>query len=176
VAKPATTIIDLSSLSLAFGEGTGLELPIRLDPLEIGGQTYSVGDSVTARLDVSRPTNGYAFRLRFPLRVEGPCMRCLEPATVEAEVDAREVDQGETEDEELRSPYVVEGELDVGRWAHDAAALAIPARVLCRPDCAGLCPVCGESLNDADPADHEHDTGGDPRWNKLNELKLGPQE
>jgi hypothetical protein len=30
--------------------------------------------------------------------------------------------------------------------------------------------VCGESLNDADPADHEHDTGGDPRWAKLREL------
>jgi uncharacterized protein len=99
-------------------------------------------------------------------------MRCLEPAVIETEVDAREVDQGETEDEELRSPYVVENELDVGRWAHDASILALPSRILCRPDCAGLCPVCGVSLNDADPGDHEHDTGPDPRWDKLNELKL----
>ena len=65
---------------------------------------------------------------------------------------------GDTDDEELRSPYVEDDELDLGRWAHDAAVLAIPARILCRADCAGLCPVCGESLNDADPADHEHDT------------------
>jgi uncharacterized metal-binding protein YceD (DUF177 family) len=28
------------------------------------------------------------------------------------------------------------------------------------------------SLNDADPADHEHESGGDPRWSKLKELKL----
>ncbi len=172
MARPPTTIIDLSSLSLSFGEGTRLELPIELDPLELGGQAYSVPATVGARLDISRPTNGYAFRLRFPLRVEGPCMRCLEPAEIETEVDAREVDQGNTEDEELRSPYVVDSELDVGRWAHDAAILALPTRILCRPDCAGLCPVCGESLNDADPADHEHDSGSDPRWDKLNELKL----
>jgi uncharacterized protein len=172
VARPPTTIIDLSSLSLSPGEGTRLELPIELDPLELGGQAYSVPGSVGARLDVSRPTNGYAFRLRFPLRVEGPCMRCLEAAEIETEVDAREVDQSNTEDEELRSPYVVDNELDVGRWAHDAAILALPTRILCRPDCAGLCPVCGESLNDADPADHEHDSGSDPRWDKLNELKL----
>ena len=99
-------------------------------------------------------------------------MRCLEAAVVEAEIDAREVDQVGAEDEELRSPYVVGGELDVGRWAHDAAVLAIPARVLCRPDCAGLCPDCGEPLNDADPADHEHESGTDPRWAKLQELKL----
>ena len=99
-------------------------------------------------------------------------MRCLEGAALEAEVDAREVAQENTEDEELLSPYVSDDELDLGRWAHDAAVLAIPTQFLCRPDCAGLCPVCGESLNDADPADHEHETGADPRWAKLKELKL----
>ncbi len=168
-----TTIIDLARLNLAYGEGARLEFPVRLDPLELGGQTYvAAAGSVDARLDASRPSGGYAFRLRFPLRLEGPCMRCLETAVVEAAVDAREVDQRDTDDEELRSPYVVGDDLDLGRWAHDAAVLATPTRVLCRPDCAGLCPVCGESLNDADPADHKHDAGGDPRWAKLRELKL----
>ena len=87
-------------------------------------------------------------------------------------MEAREVDQAATEDPELRSPYVAEDELDIGRWAHDAVLLALPTRFLCRPDCAGLCPVCGESLNDADPADHEHDTAPDPRWAALKDLKL----
>lgn len=169
----ATNIVDLARLSLAHGEGRRLEVPVGLPPLELGGQTYAVvPETVTARLDVSRPSNGYAFRLRFPLRIEGPCMRCLEGAALETEVDVREAAQENTEDEELTSPYVSDDELDLGRWAHDAAVLAIPSQFLCRPDCAGLCPVCGESLNDADPADHEHDTGGDPRWAKLKELKL----
>jgi uncharacterized protein len=169
----ATTIIDLARLSLSHGEGRRLEVPVRLAPLELGGQAYAVSpDSVSTRLDVSRPSGGYAFRLRFPLRIEGPCMRCLEGAALEAEVDAREVAQDDTDDEELRSPYVSEEELDLGRWAHDAAVLAIPTRFLCREDCAGLCPVCGESLNDADPADHEHEKAPDPRWEKLRELKL----
>jgi uncharacterized protein len=170
---PVITIIDLGRLSLSHGEGARLDLSVRLDRFELGGQTYaSASDSTEARLDVSRPTNAYAFRLRFPLHVEGPCMRCLEPAVVATEVDAREVDQSNTEDEELRSPYVVDDDLDLGRWAHDAAVLALPPRILCRPDCAGLCSVCGESLNDADPADHEHETTPDPRWAKLDELKL----
>jgi uncharacterized protein len=174
VARASITIIDLGRLSLSHGEGARLDLDVHLDPLELGGQTYVPGgEAVEARLDVSRPTNGYAFRLRLPLRVEGPCMRCLEPALVETEVDAREVDQSNTEDEELRSPYVVDDDLDLGRWAHDAAILALPTRILCRPECAGLCPVCGESLNDADPADHEHEAVRDPRWSKLDELKLG---
>jgi uncharacterized protein len=169
----ATTIIDLARLSLSHGEGRRLDLPVRLEPLELAGQAYTVSpDAVETRLDVSRPSGGYAFRLRFPLRIEGPCMRCLEDAAFETEVDAREVAQENTDDEELRSPYVEDEELDLGRWAHDAAVLAIPARFLCREDCAGLCPTCGESLNDADPAAHEHDQAFDPRWAKLKELKL----
>jgi uncharacterized protein len=170
----SSTIIDVGRLSLSHGEGVSLDVPVALGTLELGGEEYAIEpDPVAARLDVSRPSRGHAFRLRFPISVEGPCMRCLEPAWVEAEVEAREVDQRDTDDEELLSPYVGEDdELDLGRWAHDAAILALPQRILCRPDCAGLCPTCGESLNDAGPAAHDHETAPDPRWEKLNELKL----
>jgi uncharacterized protein len=169
----APKIIDLAQLSLAHGEGRRLDLPVRLEPLELAGQEYAVlPDTVAALLEISRPSGGYAFRLRFPFRIEGPCMRCLEGAGLETEVDAREVAQEGTEDEELRSPYVEDDRLDLGRWAHDAAILALPDRLLCRPDCAGLCPVCGESLNDTDPAAHTHESEPDPRWAKLKELKL----
>jgi uncharacterized protein len=172
----ATTIIDLARLSLSHGEGRRLDLPVRLEPLELAGQTYAVSpETVQTRIDVSRPSGGYAFRLRFPLRIEGPCMRCLESAAMETEADAREVAHEDTEDEELRSPYVEDDELDLGRWAHDAAVLAIPTQFLCRQDCAGLCPVCGESLNDADPEDHKHAQTPDPRWAKLQELRLDEQ-
>jgi uncharacterized protein len=171
----SSTIVDLDRLSLGYGEGTRLELPVELGALELGGQEYALEpDPVPARLDISRPSRGYAFLLRFPLVVGGPCMRCLDPARVEAEVEAREIDQRDTEDDELRSPYVSSEhgtELDLGRWAHDAAILALPSRILCRPDCAGLCPTCGESLNDADASDHEHESAPDPRWAALDKLK-----
>jgi uncharacterized protein len=168
-----TTIIDLSRLSLAHGEGKRIEVPVELEPFELGGQTYVANPvSPTVRLEISRPSGGFAFRLQFPVHLEGPCMRCLEPGSLNLEVESREVDAALTDDEELRSPYVDEDELDIGRWAHDATLLALPSRFLCRPDCAGLCPVCGASLNDADPADHEHEQGKDPRWAALDNLKL----
>jgi uncharacterized protein len=168
-----TTTIDLARLSLSFGEGKRLELPVELEPFELGGQAY-VADppAPTVRLDVSRPSGGYAFHLAFGVHLEGPCMRCLEPGALDVEVEAREIDQEATDDEELRSPYVVDYELEIGRWAHDAAMLALPSRLLCRPDCAGLCPTCGESLNGAGPAAHEHEQASDPRWAALKDLKL----
>jgi uncharacterized protein len=171
LAEP-TSIVDLARLSLSFGEARRLEVPVRPGALQIAGQNYWADpDLVQAGLDVSRTSSGFALRLRVGLRLDGPCMRCLDPAHVEVEVDAREVDQPESDDEELRSPYVDAGELDVGAWVRDAVSLALPAQLLCRSDCAGLCPVCGESLNDADTADHTHDEGGDPRWAKLRELQ-----
>jgi uncharacterized protein len=168
-----TTTIDLTRLSLAYGEGKRLELPVELEPFELGGQTYVADPAApTVRLDVSRPSGGYAMHLTFGVHLEGPCMRCLEEADLDLEVETREVDQAATEDEELRSPYVIDDVLEIGRWAHDATMLALPSRLLCRPDCAGLCPVCGESLNDADPAAHEHEQATDPRWAALKDLKL----
>jgi uncharacterized protein len=163
--------IDLARLSLSPGQATRLDL--RLDPgdLEYGGTEYRFGDgTVDARLDISRTAAGYALRLRFEGVVAGPCMRCLDPAEVEVEVDAREVDQPTANDEELRSPYVTDGVLDAVAWAHDALALALPSQVLCRPECAGLCPVCGVSLNDLDRESHRHETAPDPRLAKLREL------
>jgi DUF177 domain-containing protein len=164
-------IVDLERLSLSSGQARALDLEVDLDPIELGGQSYgAAGGGTEARLDVSKTSSGYALRLRFTVELTGPCVRCLEQADTEVQIDAREVDQPST-DEELRSPYVEDGDVDVGHWANDALVLALPSQPLCRPNCAGLCPVCGESLNDADPEAHGHERGGDPRMAKLRDLK-----
>lgn len=162
--------IDLARLTLASGEARRLDL--RTDPgsLRLGGQRYEVPAGVATRLDISRTLSGYALRLRFEARLEGPCMRCLQNAALTVPVDAREVDQPGTVDEELRSPYVDGTVLDLSAWAHDALALALPQAILCRADCAGLCAVCGEPLGDVDGAEHRHEPEPDPRWAKLREL------
>jgi uncharacterized protein len=166
------SIVDLARLSLQHGEAGTLHVPVHPLPLELGGQDYAIaGDPIEARLDVSRTNAGYALRLRLDVRLEGPCHRCLDDAAVEVQVDAREVEHPSAGDEELRSPYVDGEELEVSRWVHDAVALALPGQIVCRADCAGLCAVCGESLNDAGPEAHRHEGGGDPRWAKLRELR-----
>jgi uncharacterized protein len=167
-----TDSFDLGGLRLSSGEGRRLELGVALEPFSFGGEAYPVVPAVVpARLDVSRTTGaGYVLRLRFEATLEGPCMRCLEPASPAFEVDAREVSQpGETD--ELASPYVTDGVLDLHGWARDALALVLPTALLCRPDCAGLCPECGIDLNQADP-DHAHERPADPRWAKLSEIRF----
>ena len=107
--------IDLARLSLRPGQATRLDL--RLDPgdLEYGGTEYRFGDgTVDGRLDIS--SHGRRLRAAAALRGRGRGALHALPgsAEVEIEVDAREVDQPTSNDEELRSPYVTDGVLDAG--------------------------------------------------------------
>jgi uncharacterized protein len=169
---PETHEFDLAGLRLSAGEGRRLELDVRIEPLLLGDEPYAAAPArVPVVLDVSRMMGGgYALRLRLEAALDGPCMRCLKDAAPLVEVDSREVDRPGG-GEELQSPYVREEVLDLASWARDAFALAAPVKVLCREDCAGLCPVCAVDLNDAPPG-HHHEAAPDPRWAKLRELKL----
>ncbi len=168
-----TDIFDLGRLALHSGEGRRIDTHVSADPFEFGGQRYESDEGeVPVRLDVSRTVSGYALRLRFQAHLRGPCMRCLEAADPVLEVDAREVDQpDDVGGDELSSPYMDRDQLDLRSWAHDALALALPAQIVCRDDCLGLCPLCGENLNQAG-AEHAHEQPTDPRWAKLRELRF----
>jgi uncharacterized protein len=168
-------ILDLARFVRSSGEGRRVEADVTPGELSYADQAYRPDpETVTTRIDISRPSSGYSLRLRFTTPMVGPCVRCLADAEMPVEVDAREVDQpGGSEEEGLRSPYVDGDELDLRAWSHDALALAMPAQFLCRADCKGLCPVCGASLNDADPAEHRHDDERDPGpMAKLREIRF----
>jgi uncharacterized protein len=163
---------DLAGLRLTPGEGRRLDLEVPIEPLVLGSERYVAEPApVPVELGVSRMTGGgYALRLRFAASAVGPCMRCLTEASPLVEIEAREVHQP-GRGEELESPYVDGETLDLSAWAHDAFALALPTQIVCREDCAGLCPVCAANLNEAGP-EHAHEADPDPRWAKLRELRL----
>jgi uncharacterized protein len=164
--------LDVDSLHLRPGGGARVDAEVRVEPVQLGGQRYAVGPgSVEARIDVSRTTSGFAFRLRLDAPLSGPCMRCLAEAHPVVQVDSREIEQpGEAE--ELHTPYLEDGQLELTGWVRDALVLALPPRLLCREDCRGLCPVCGVDLNTVDPEEHHHEGGGDARWAKLSEIRF----
>jgi uncharacterized protein len=166
-----TEIFDLGALRLHSGEGRELELAVPIEPFDMAGQRYEPeGATVPVTLDVSHTTRGYALRMRFAVPLHGPCMRCLEDADRTTVVDAYEIDQPGGGDE-LSSPYLDGDDLDVHSWARDALVLALPAQIVCRDDCLGLCPTCGQNLNDAGP-DHTHEEPGESPWAKLDELRF----
>jgi len=123
--------------------------------------------------------------VRGPLRAtaRGTCARCLAATTDAWEVEvtelhrsaaaAAEEDDGELEDLDY---LLVErdSQLELDQMVRDALVVGQPVRVLCRPDCAGLCPQCGADRNTT-PCDHAVDAPVDPRWSALRDLQLpGP--
>ena len=165
------TTFDLRSLRIRSGEEHREAKEIDLPTLEFGGQRYvPVPDKVEAELTITRASTGTVFELRFETRLHGPCVRCLTDAALDVPIRAREYQATNPGDaDELQTPYLTDDLLDLSAWARDALVLALPDQIVCRPDCAGLCPVCGRDLN-AEP--HEHEVAEvDPRWAALEALR-----
>jgi uncharacterized protein len=129
-----------------------------------------VPGTVPAELEITRAATGTVFQLAFTARLHGPCYRCLDDAVLELPISGREYQATNPDgSEELRTPYLRDDNLDLTAWARDALALALPDKILCRADCAGLCPVCGKDLNN-EP--HVHDEKAtDSRWAALESLR-----
>src|SRR5579875_1081092 len=144
VPAPAPIGLDL----IGVPDGAPLDLDLRLESVTEG---VLVTGTVTAPLT-------------------GECGRCLDPITDELVADVVELfaypdsvtDETTGEDEVHR----IDGDyLDVEPVVRDVVVLGLPWTPLCRPDCAGLCPTCGQRI-DALPSGHSHETI-DPRWAAL---------
>ena len=117
-------------------------------------------------------------KLRTKLRVD--CRRCLEPYDVDIAINLEEefhptvligdspVDRVPREDEDEALLIDAHHTLDLSEVIRQALWLATPMDLLCRPDCAGLCPNCGGNRNLGEcKCDQE---AIDPRWLALQEL------
>jgi len=134
------------------------------------------------------------FRLRGSMscRIELACVRCLEPfpmdlaeeldllylpqssneapAAEESEADAlTELFGRGLEREELAVSFYRDERIDLSQMMVEQIVLALPMKPLCKPDCRGLCALCGANRNllscDCGPEDT------DPRWAPLKTLQ-----
>jgi uncharacterized protein len=162
---------SLRTVKLRPGEEYRDEIELELEPFVLGRERYlPVPEKVPAEFVVSKASTGTVFELRFRARLHGPCFRCLGDAVLELPIDTREYQATNPDGvEELNSQYLEDDRLDLAAWARDAVALELPDKILCRADCAGLCPFCGKNLNE-EPHEHE-DVATDSRWAALEGLR-----
>lgn len=166
-------MFDLRSIRLTPSEQHRQVLPVAIAGFTVGGEPYRAEPpAVDAALSITRLRNGWVFDERFETEIRGACHRCLEEAVLDLDIDVQEFHSLDPElagDENMTSPYLLPDDvLDTDRMASDAVILAMPVQVLCRVDCAGLCPRCGSNLNEG-PCDCPPEQP-DQRWSKLSEL------
>lgn len=116
--------------------------------------------------------------------LEHPCDRCLKPVElkINGTIEAlyKHISEAPKEkEEELQSLrnvlYYSSDRIDLSERIIEAIVVDIPMRVLCKPDCKGLCPYCGTDLNE-DPEHLCKRQEVDPRLNKLLLLKRTNKE
>jgi uncharacterized protein len=166
--------------------GLEIRLPVAAEWLstECPGLEARLGDAgmtLTGRLEQS----GDLYLLRGDLRgaLLTPCARCLEPALVPIDVPVTvsyvetDEDRGDEDDEvsEEDGGDVLTfsgGEIDLGPEIRDEILLAMPIGALCRPDCAGICSVCGGNRN-VTPCDcEEEQRRATSKFSALKDLKV----
>ena len=165
------TVFNIRTARLQSGDQFRDVKEVDLEPLALGGQRYiPIPESPEAALTLTRLSSGLMLELEFDVRLVGPCVRCLADAGLDVSIKDRQYQATSPDgDEELRTPYLQDDRLDLSAWARDAVALALPDKILCRAECAGLCPVCGKNLNN-EPHTHEEETA-DSRWAALEALR-----
>lgn len=174
------TVLDL--------EREPLEFDLALDPgaIDFGEELIQKGPlAVQGRAEVIEEHRGPKeivsdIRLRgsYKGEVEVPCARCLEPVSMASEGQfdlifrPLGVDQGSSEraintaDTEIG--YYQNGGLALEDVLREQVLLSLPVRTLCRQDCKGLCPRCGQDLNSESCTCET--ASPDPRWSALSDL------
>ncbi|MBR1559544.1 MAG: DUF177 domain-containing protein [Clostridia bacterium] len=139
--------IDVSRAIKDPGQAYAFETDVTLEPMEVLGDPVGFREVRVAGEYLSPGDARVSVKADVSATADSRCSRCLTPVTfpVTAQVDAVFDRQPDPEDPDLYSFEASTVELTDA--VRDALLLELPLRVLCKPDCKGLCPVCGIDLN-----------------------------
>jgi uncharacterized protein len=144
-------------------------------PADLGLELIRVpaGAELALTLRMESVTEGVLVSAEISAPLTGECGRCLREVSDTVDVTFQELYAYEhsTTDETTEEDEVgrMQGDLiDLEPEVRDAIVLSLPANPVCRPDCPGLCPDCGEPWDNL-PAGHTHEQF-DPRWAALRRL------
>jgi uncharacterized protein len=100
-------------------------------PIKVNGEAILSGDH-SVLIDVT-----------VDFEIEGQCVRCLEDAKASVSFDIRDDISGDGETDYK----VINDTVDLDKIIYNAVIMNAPTLLLCKEDCLGLCPSCGENLN-----------------------------
>jgi len=124
---------------------------------------------LVGRVHFTRTANGILTQVEMAASLQAECVRCLTDFQLHLKINFTELyafTKNSITDSELLFPE--EGHIDLGPLVREYMILEKPIRALCKPDCKGLCTICGENLIE-NACNHEEDSM-DPRLAVLKKL------
>ncbi|NLV91247.1 MAG: DUF177 domain-containing protein [Firmicutes bacterium] len=177
--------IDISRIKDETGARIEREFSLECSQLGLDDVAEEGRGPVMAKVAITNIGNRtFMVEGRVESQMEFTCSRCLTPFTYHLSggfseeylpKDSERYDQWR-EREESSGEYPVEEEvrfydhtyLEISDTLRDAFYLAVPMKIVCKDDCQGICPNCGQSKNDVQ-CDCKPDNT-DLRWAALKEL------
>ena len=160
-------------LNSSIGSVREYEIDELTDVLGIG-----VSTGIKGTVKFTRTHRGILVQGTLSTKIPTECSRCLKvfdyPVTIQLEeeffpiIDVNSGGPVEIPDEPGSFTIDEHHILDLSEAIRQNALLAIPMKVICRQDCAGLCSVCGKNLNESQCDCNTEQI--DPRWAKLANL------
>ena len=126
-------------------------------------------EKLTGNVEITRTPQGLLVQASFSALLAGECGRCLKPLSVSLHTQFAELyalSQRHVTESGLILPE--DGHIDLEPLTREYLILEVPINQICKPDCKGLCPLCGENLNEMDCGHRKEDI--DPRFSVLKKL------
>jgi len=161
---PSPLLVNAVELLREPGSQRRIDVAVPLADIDAADPRLSGDVAVDVTLTSSLDDIVVAGQLRVAWSDE--CRRCLRPLARQlvADVEERYAPGGG------QDAFAIEhGQLDLAPMVREELLLAIPDAPLCRPDCAGLCPICGADLDDG-PCGCDSEAR-DERWAVLDVLR-----
>jgi uncharacterized protein len=166
-----------------------IDFDLELGPgdVDLGEEAEQVGQmAASGRAEVLHEHRGpkdivadIRLRGQFQGKFEIPCARCVEPVEVPLGAEFDLIFRPAEADSEAPERSITAPETEIGYYQGDSllledvlreqVLLSLPVRTLCKPDCKGLCPRCGQNRN-SQPC-HCDEGPSDPRWEALAGLR-----
>jgi uncharacterized protein len=126
--------------------------------------------NLLGEVKVTRTAKGLLLQAEISASVSADCSRCLNDFLLPLTIDFTELyafSPNSTDESGLILPE--NGKIDLEPLIREEMLLAIPISPICQPDCKGLCPICGENLNEGSHIIHQEEAI-DPRLSILKDL------
>lgn len=182
-------IIDVSEIKRQKGAKLEEEFSLSCSELGLGGLEPQCLEPVHVQAVVTNTGQNLNVRGHVDSSLELTCSRCLQPFVYDLQgafseefyskgserhkqwVKRQREPGNHPAEEQIR--FYSNNSLDLTEVVRDAFFLALPMKMLCRPECRGICPICGQDRNEH-PCDCEVDEV-DSRWAALQKLLNGEE-
>lgn len=126
-------------------------------------------DEISGSIKITRTAQGLLISVNLHATLPADCVRCLVNFNQPLKIEFSELyafSKKSVPDVEFVLPE--DGRIDLAPLVREYMLLDVPIKTLCKPDCKGLCPICGENQNES-ICEHD-DEAIDPRLAKLKSL------